>query len=482
MGRTPALLEHENMDDNTTPDDMNEHDPHTEPQDEILDPTEDLGAPSADLDATDELPVADTDESTLDEVSIDATETVAASDETDETDDGADDVQGDDLLAAAAALDDPEDTVDGDELGERPEPESVWAQDEILGDSTAEEPVGATMPPPYAPVGEADRLVRDPNATLGGVASGIAHRYGFEVALTRLAFVLVLLFSGGTALLGYLLAWIVIPRATYWPPAPRQRSGRFSTRELGIGLVGLGALVGLAIGGGAAGSVLVPLALVGGGVWLLMQEPRLVPAAVPMAAASVGGGVMTPPPPPAYTTAPGASVPPASGAPVPPPAPVPPRSRGRRVVKIGLIGGFLLALLAIIAIPIIIIVAIANSDFEVTTDRQVVSTPFTVDEIPSLINEEDAEIILDLRQLDIADFEGQDTPLDVRIDLDFGVVDVIVPDGIRVDVDAEALAGDVDVFDSSSDGLFNERIVRVDDPHLDLVIDVKAGEVDVRRG
>ena len=283
-----------------------------------------------------------------------------------------------------------------------------------------------------------------------------------------------LLFSGGTAILGYLLAWIVIPRATYWPPAPRQRSGRFSTRELGIGLVGLGALVGLAIGGGAAGSVLVPLALVGGGVWLLMQEPRIVPAAAPMAAASAGGGVMTPPPPPAYNPTP--------GAPVPPPAPVPPRSRGRRVVKIGLIGGIFLALLAIIAIPIIIIVAIANSDFEVTTERQVVSIPLTIDEIPSVINEEDAEIILDLRQLDIADFDGEDSPLDVRIDLDFGVVDVIVPDGIRVDVDAEALAGDVDVFDSTSDGLFNERIVRVDDPHLDLVIDVKAGEIDVRRG
>ena len=193
-----------------------------------------------------------------------------------------------------------------------------------------------------------------------------------------------------------------------------------------------------------------------------------------MAAASAGGGVMTPPPPPAYNPTP--------GAPVPPPAPVPPRSRGRRVVKIGLIGGIFLALLAIIAIPIIIIVAIANSDFEVTTERQVVSIPLTIDEIPSVINEEDAEIILDLRQLDIADFDGEDSPLDVRIDLDFGVVDVIVPDGIRVDVDAEALAGDVDVFDSTSDGLFNERIVRVDDPHLDLVIDVKAGEIDVRRG
>lgn len=475
MGTTPPLLEHENMDDNTTSDDMNEHDPHTEPQDEILDSTDEFGAASAGLDATDELPVVgatdvpteETDESIVDEVPGEA----AAEAEIVES---ADAESSDELLAAAAALDDPEDTVDADVLGGRPEPEAVWTHDEIFGSQVDGEPVGGTMPPPYAPVGEADRLVRDPHATLGGVASGIAHRYGFEVALTRLAFIFLLLFSGGTAIIGYLLAWIVIPRATYWPPAPRQRSGRFSTRELGIGLVGLGALVGLAIGGGAAGSVLVPLALVGGGVWLLMQEPRIVPAAAPMAAASAGGGVMTPPPPSAHTPSP--------GAPVPPPAPVPPRSRGRRLVKIGLLVGIVLALLAIIAIPIIIIVTIANSDFEVTTDRQVVSTPFTVDEIPSIINEDDAEVILDLRQLEVADFDGEESPIDVRIDVDFGVVDVIIPDDIRVDVDAESLAGDVDVFDSSSDGLFNERIVRVDDPHIDLVIDVKAGEIDVRRG
>ena len=141
-----------------------------------------------------------------------------------------------------------------------------------------------------------------------------------------------------------------------------------------------------------------------------------------------------------------------------------------------------MALLAIIAIPIIIIVAIASSDFEVTTERQVVSTPFSIEDIPTTINEDDAEIILDLRQLDSADFEGEDLPVDIRIDLDFGVVDVIVPDDLRVQVDAEALAGDVDVFNNTSDGLFNERLVEVDNPHIDLVIDVKAGEVDVRRG
>lgn len=176
MGTPPQLLEHENMDDNTTSEDMNEHEPH-DPQDEILDAT-------------------------------------------DEPSDGATDGAGDELLAAAAALDDPAETVDAPPMDAAPEPETVWAQDDIHGTTTQEEPA-ATIPPPYVPDTEADRLVRDPNATLGGVASGIAHRYGFEVALTRLAFILMILFSGGTAILGYLLAWIVIPRATYWPPIAR---------------------------------------------------------------------------------------------------------------------------------------------------------------------------------------------------------------------------------------------------------------------
>ncbi len=465
MGTTLRLLEHENMDENTTPEDMNEHEPH-DPQDEILDATDELsdGASDTDVsDVTDELPVIDT--------TLDAAPTA---DDVESSEGDLADGTGDAILAAAAALDDPAETVDAPPVDAQPEPESVWAQDDIHGTTTQDEPA-ATIPPPYVAGTEADRLVRDPNATLGGVASGIAHRYGFEVALTRLAFVLMILFSGGTAILGYLLAWIVIPRATYWPPTPRHRSGRFSTRELGIGLTGLGALLGLAIGGGAAGSVLVPLALIGGGVWLLLQEPRVMPAGAAMAGAGSGGGVMAPPPaPPAPPVQPGPAV--------PPPSPVPPRSRSRRFVKVGLVAGFALALLAIIAIPIIIIVAIASSDFEVTTERQVVSTPFSIEDIPTTINEDDAEIILDLRQLDSADFEGEDLPVDIRIDLDFGVVDVIVPDDLRVQVDAEALAGDVDVFNNTSDGLFNERLVEVDNPHIDLVIDVKAGEVDVRRG
>lgn len=463
MGTTPPLLEHENMDDNTPPEDMNEHDPH-DPQDEILDAADELsdGASDGDVfDVTDELPVIET---------VD----VAAAADDGEPDEGTDSRDGDELLAAAAALDDPAETVDAPPVDAPPEPESVWAQDDIQGTTTQDEPT-ATIPPAYEPNTEANRLVRDPNATLGGVASGIAHRYGFEVSLTRLAFILMILFSGGTAILGYLLAWIVIPRATYWPPTPRHRSGRFSTRELGIGLTGLGALLGLAIGGGAAGSVLVPLALIGGGVWLLLQEPRVLPAGAAMAGAGSAGGVMSPPPaPPAPPVQPGLAV--------PPPAPVPPRSRSRRFVKVGLVAGIALALLAIIAIPIIIIVAIASSDFEVTTDRQVVSIPASVEDIPATIREDDAEIILDLRELEAADFEGEDLPVDIRIDLDFGVVDVIVPDDLRVQVDAESLAGDVDVFDSSSDGLFNERLVDVDDPHVDLVIDLKAGEIDVRRG
>lgn len=68
-------------------------------------------------------------------------------------------------------------------------------------------------------------LVRVPDVVLGGIASGIAHRYGWNIVLVRLVFLLVFLGSVLTsielfvfALICYLIAWTVIPRAEYWPP------------------------------------------------------------------------------------------------------------------------------------------------------------------------------------------------------------------------------------------------------------------------
>ena len=80
---------------------------------------------------------------------------------------------------------------------------------------------GATLAPPPPPAPSAPsaprRLVRDPHAMLGGVASGVAAYFGMDKAIVRVLFVIGALVTG-VGLLLYPLAWIIIPKATVWPP------------------------------------------------------------------------------------------------------------------------------------------------------------------------------------------------------------------------------------------------------------------------
>ena len=51
----------------------------------------------------------------------------------------------------------------------------------------------------------------------GGVCSGLALHYGWDVIVVRLIWVFCVLF-GGTGILAYIIAWIVIPEAPYALP------------------------------------------------------------------------------------------------------------------------------------------------------------------------------------------------------------------------------------------------------------------------
>jgi phage shock protein C len=51
----------------------------------------------------------------------------------------------------------------------------------------------------------------DTNKKIGGVCGGLGEYLGIDPTLVRLALVL-LFFLGGTGLLAYLIAWIIIPR------------------------------------------------------------------------------------------------------------------------------------------------------------------------------------------------------------------------------------------------------------------------------
>ena len=73
-----------------------------------------------------------------------------------------------------------------------------------------------------APRPRLERSRRD--RVLGGVCAGIAHRLGLSSLLLRTAAVALALISAGTAVLAYLVAWIVIPPAADDRARPPARS------------------------------------------------------------------------------------------------------------------------------------------------------------------------------------------------------------------------------------------------------------------
>ena len=356
------------------------------------------------------------------------------------------------------------------------------------GDTDPTGDTGGTLPPPYAATAPPPRpqpspnpFVRDPSATLGGVASGLAHRYGWDVALTRLAFVVLILATSGFGLIVYLLAWLIIPRADHWPPPPASRRSRLSPRDLGVALAVFGGLLALAIGGGEIGAVLVPVALVGGGIYLLAQGPKPEPAVTAADPVGMVASPATTPQMATYVEAPSShpSQVPAVGAPVPTPAgePVPRRSRRRRFALVTLFVMAFLALLAIIAIPIALLIAVSTGGLDFSTDNRVEVRPASIEEIPPTIIEDTGEVILDLSALDRGDFDDAELPVEVLIDVDFGSIRVVVPDEVAVEVDAEADVGSVQVFGGESNGFGPSRSIGHDEPDLSLELDLNIGEI-----
>jgi len=92
----------------------------------------------------------------------------------------------------------------------------VCAEDRFCGQC------GAAQSPTVIPV-PARRLYRPRSGRmLGGVAAGLAHYLDLDVTLIRIALVALMLFSCGLVVVGYIIAWILMPEEplALIPPAP----------------------------------------------------------------------------------------------------------------------------------------------------------------------------------------------------------------------------------------------------------------------
>lgn len=355
-------------------------------------------------------------------------------------------------------------------------PQDVSFEDETLFDEQQPDPAFNYAPPAAPPPQVEDRLVRDPHTAFAGVLSGIAHRYGFDVSLTRLVFVALTFITAGTTIPIYLLSWIIIPRARFWPPMQRARTRSLSGRDVGFALIGLAVFVALAIGTGEAAAVIVPLGLIIGGVWLLVQAPRNEMA---FAGTPSGGATATAP----------SSAQPAAQAPFTTPQmpniapePVEPRSRKRKFAIFGAIAAFVL--LPVLFVGGLIIAAIAGDwNVDIDFDETTLVTPTGVDGIPTNVFQDAGEYVLDLRNTDLSPLDEPGAePLEVAIEMDAGRIEVLLPAGVDVQIDADVDAfGDVSVFDSNDDGFGPGLRATSDDPQLILDLDLDVGAIEVSR-
>lgn len=367
------------------------------------------------------------------------------------------------------------------------------------------------------------RLVRPTDGRLlGGVAAGLGRYFDVNPLVYRIAFAALAL-VGGTGLLLYLAAWLVIPgEHDDESIAVEALRGRRDQPWLlvGVGLLAFGALFALSEVHfwPGTGNVWLAATLVGGAiVWWHVSQRAERPLAVQTAAAPVEPAVsadeaVTPDEATTRVQAP------------PPPPPRPPKKPslfapvlGALFAAAGLFG--LLAVLDIYDVDVaaalaagVVIVGAAIA-FGALTQRRVgglvflglillaafavaAITPVSVSagvgektERPTTVTALHSSYehgIGDL-ELDLSDITLPAGTTSVDASVGIGKVVVTVPQDVALVIDAHAGVGSIDLLGARDDGVDADRQLSLpgstpDAPVLDLEADIAVGDIQVQRG
>lgn len=89
------------------------------------------------------------------------------------------------------------------------------------------------------------KLLRDPyNRILGGVSSGLAHFWGLDTSLIRVAWVGLTLIGGLIIPAIYLVMWIIVPKQDqYTVPENQPRPSKLGSVAKGCGIIALFVLI-----------------------------------------------------------------------------------------------------------------------------------------------------------------------------------------------------------------------------------------------
>jgi phage shock protein PspC (stress-responsive transcriptional regulator) len=358
----------------------------------------------------------------------------------------------------------------------------------------------------------ARRLVRvDEGRWLGGVAAGLGRYFDVNPLVYRIAFV-ALAFAGGTGILLYLAAWLVIPAEGSEDSTAVQALREHRDRPwllLGVGLLLFGAVLVLSESDLWTGVGNIWLAALLGGaalLWWHLAHRDERPAPTPAAPAQD-----------ATTTAVAR-----------PPQPQPPPQRQRKPSLAAPVLGVLLAVAGILGLLAVLDVYDIDLDLAFAASVAIVGaaiaigafTGFRVGALVALglvllggfaftaslpvplsagigdkvdrpldvaVLEQSYEYGIGDYELDLTNVRLAERETHVDVSLGIGALMVTVPDDVAVEVDAHAGAGEVLVFGATDDGIGADRELSVpgaepDSPKLVLDASVGFGQIEVRRG